>query len=230
MFLSLDFIHQCPNYLKLLGPFVPFGSPGAKTSLKNVAALGANFVSIIVTRFQHFFNSTKIFAHPGLTADDRDLRAQIRYARHRLGLKVMLKLQIDALCSTNTTSRLPHADESAACGLESGRNTSCGTWRGCIGQPNAPLPALNATQVSAWFRSYQASLLHYATMAAEEGVEQLSVGCELQGLIGYASQWRRVIASVRSALPSSTILTYSANWGGDETSITWYWDHVFCCL
>lgn len=206
----------CPNS--------SFGSKDSEISLQNVAALGANFVSVIVTRFQQDFNSTSIFAYPGLTETDENLRRIIKVA-HSNNMEVMLKMQVDTLCSTNLSTLLPHTNESAACNLLTGTNTSCGTWRGCIGQANAPFPAFTSQKADKWFQSYEQSLLHYAQIAAEENISQFSVGCEFQGLVRFSKKWRNLISRVRAVVsPKNNMqLTYAANWGGDETQISW-WD------
>ena len=86
-----------------------------------------------------------------------------------------------------------------------------GVWRGQI-QP---------TSVSAWFKSYNAFILHYATIAQKQHADGFVVGSELATMAKQASQWRSLIRRVRSRF--SGFLTYQANWGGEETNVTW-WD------
>jgi len=73
-----------------------------------------------------------------------------------------------------------------------------------------------------WFQSYQAWVLAQARLASDEGVEQLSVGCELSSLAGETERWRALIAAVREVFRGR--LTYAANW--DEVEAVSFWDQV----
>lgn len=95
-------------------------------------------------------------------------------------------------------------------------------WRGLI-QP---------TSWSEWFASYRAFITHYARMAQEEGVEQLSLGVEYVSSEPREAEWRTTIAAVRAVYAGP--LTYAANWedatdeqgrwlGGGYQNIAW-WD------
>ncbi|MCS6937476.1 MAG: hypothetical protein RMJ96_07265 [Candidatus Bipolaricaulota bacterium] len=70
-----------------------------------------------------------------------------------------------------------------------------------------------------WFESYQRFLVHYAQIAAREGVALFSVGTELERTVTREQQWREVIARVREVFPGA--LTYSANWDGYERVPFW---------
>jgi hypothetical protein len=75
-----------------------------------------------------------------------------------------------------------------------------------------------------WFRNYEAFLLHYAAIAAEQQVAMLSIGCELDSLAGprYRAEWLHLVAAVRAVY--SGRLVYSAEtWGQDDVS---FWDQV----
>jgi hypothetical protein len=89
-------------------------------------------------------------------------------------------------------------------------------WRSYIGQ------GFTETEWNAWFASYQDFINHYAQLAQIYGVEQFCVGTELGVSQSRATDWREVIAGVRSNYNGP--LTYAAN-HGDETSISW-WDAV----
>ena len=89
-------------------------------------------------------------------------------------------------------------------------NVDDGTWRGSIA------PADHA----AWFASYQAFLDHYADLAKELGVQELSLGAEMGSMASDAARWRALIAEVRSRY--SGTLTYGANWD-DYMRVSW-WD------
>ncbi len=71
----------------------------------------------------------------------------------------------------------------------------------------------------AWFRSYQAFILHYAELAQREGLEGLAVGTELRQVVRRTDDWRRLIRRVRGAYRGP--LTYCANWGEEEEVAFW---------
>jgi hypothetical protein len=113
---------------------------------------------------------------------------------HRLGLKVMLKPHVD----------LAHDPEH---------------WRGDIGTGWRG----GRRKWDRWFGSYQRFIWHEAGLAQANGVEQFSVGCELEGTSARSKRWRKVIVGVRERF-SGTIV-YASNWGGEETGLNW-WDAV----
>lgn len=64
---------------------------------------------------------------------------------------------------------------------------------------------------AAWFRSYTRFIDHYASLAAEEHCEGLSVGVEYSTSdAAQPARWRAVIRSVRARFRG--LLTYSADW------------------
>lgn len=87
-----------------------------------------------------------------------------------------------------------------------------GEWRGRLAPSDA----------GAWFESYRAFVIHYADIAAEEGVETFSVGSELGSMESHAELWRALIEDVRSRYRGR--LLYSANW--DHYQLTPFWDAV----
>lgn len=62
----------------------------------------------------------------------------------------------------------------------------------------------------AWFESYEKFILHYAALAERERMEALAVGTELSGASSRSSEWRSLIARVRTVFHGP--LTYCANW------------------
>jgi len=90
-------------------------------------------------------------------------------------------------------------------------------WRGEIGQD------FTEEDWIAWFTSYRSFIEHYATLSASYGADQFCVGAELVSTAHREHDWRTVIALVRSTYVGP--ITYAANHGGEETSITW-WDAV----
>ncbi len=73
-------------------------------------------------------------------------------------------------------------------------------------------------QWSDWFASYTNFIIHYAQLAQKNGVEQLCVGTELLTSQGRDADWRKVIASVRSAY--SGPLVYAATY--EHEDLTWW--------
>eukprot|EP00026_Physarum_polycephalum_P010305 Phypoly_transcript_10463.p1 GENE.Phypoly_transcript_10463~~Phypoly_transcript_10463.p1 ORF type:complete len:406 (+),score=56.59 Phypoly_transcript_10463:52-1269(+) len=90
-------------------------------------------------------------------------------------------------------------------------------WRGEIGT------YFTEEQWDEWFISYTPMIVHYATLAEQNKVDIFSLGCELIMTSPQDAHWRAVAAKVRQVF--SGRLTYSANWGGEETDKTW-WDVV----
>lgn len=60
-----------------------------------------------------------------------------------------------------------------------------------------------------WWESYRDFMLHYAQMAADNDVEQLSLGVEYNFAEKYTEQWQQLIADIREIYDGE--LTYSAN-------------------
>lgn len=66
----------------------------------------------------------------------------------------------------------------------------------------------------AWFAQYRKLILHYAQLAAEEGMEALCVGAELRQTMSHETQWRDLIREVRRVYPGC--IMYSVNWDDYE--------------
>ncbi len=181
---------------------ISFSTTAANHSLTQLAATGANWVSIVVTQYQETANSTKVFPvtqpifgsyYTYITATDDSLRIAVQRS-HALGLSVMLKPQVDLL------------NDSAH-------------WRGNIGD------GFSSQQWDAWFASYGAMLLNYAKLAQQEHVEMLAVSTELIAacLQPPKERWLQLLKKVRAVYNGR--LVNAANWGGEETGLTW-WDAV----
>ena len=112
---------------------------------------------------------------------------------HAQGLKVMLKPQIDL-----------YSDP--------------GNWRGQIGRDFT-----TEAQWSSWFASYDQMIAHYAALATETNVEEFTLGTELVSTTHRSSEWRDIVATVRSRYAGKVL--YAANHSGEEIRITW-WDAV----
>lgn len=99
-----------------------------------------------------------------------------------------------------------------------------GQWRASI----------NPGDRNAWFGSYGFHLKNYAQIAADHGVEQMTIGSELINMAAHdangtnTQKWNALIAEVRAIFGGQ--LTYSANWGGpgwtDEKNRIQFWSNL----
>jgi hypothetical protein len=87
-----------------------------------------------------------------------------------------------------------------------------GEWRGTI----------RPEDEQSWWSSYTRFIMHYAHMAADEGVELFCVGSELSSMQANEWEWRNLIADVRQVYEGRLI--YSANW--DQYRDVGFWDEV----
>ena len=145
-----------------------YSNPLADSSLANLAATGATWISLIVTAYQETNASTDISHTTAATPTDDELIHVIAEAHH-LGLKVMLKPHVDLL----TDDPLQ--------------------WRGLIGDNFTA-----ESEWAAWFASYRNVIFHYAELAETHGADQFCVGTELLGTSHREDDWREVIAGVRT--------------------------------
>ncbi|MDI6844660.1 MAG: hypothetical protein QME28_00820 [Candidatus Saccharicenans sp.] len=89
-------------------------------------------------------------------------------------------------------------------------------WRGQIGQ------YFNEAAWQQWFSSYRQFILHYAAMAGASGVEQFCIGCELDGTVHRAQEWRQIIADIRSVY--SGPLVYADDQVENRPEAVTFWD------
>ena len=89
---------------------------------------------------------------------------------------------------------------------------SLGQWRGTIKPPDW----------DAWWRNYSRFILHYARIAARQGVAMYCVGSELVSTEHDRARWKRLITRVRQVYTGKLI--YSANW--DHYVPVSFWDLV----
>ena len=87
-----------------------------------------------------------------------------------------------------------------------------GEWRGKLAPRNP----------SEWWKSYRRYILHFARLAAEEGVALYSIGSELSSMEKHVSEWRSLSRAVRRLYKGR--LVYSANW--DHFKNIEFWDAV----
>lgn len=133
---------------------------------KQIKDVGAEWTSIVVTKYMDNISSLDI-KPSSQTSSDADIRNGIRDAK-RLGLKVMLKPQLDL-------------------------SNDAGHWRGQIGSEFGS----NADKWNSWFDEYREFIVHYAEIAEAENVEQFAVGSELLGTSNREGDWRKIIKEVR---------------------------------
>ncbi len=89
-------------------------------------------------------------------------------------------------------------------------------WRGQISFSDQ-----NAWQK--WFDAYRQFIMYYARFAQKNGVEELSVGTELETASKHTQAWRDIIRAVRAEYTG--LLTYSANHSGEEVKVQ-FWDDL----
>ncbi|KAH3757695.1 glycoside hydrolase family 5 protein [Pelomyxa schiedti] len=191
-------------------PYVNMGTDVAAQSLDHLVSTGANWVAIVATLYQYTINTTDVFPlfdpneildtecnyYTFVTETDDNIRTAIRYS-HSIGLKVLLK---------------PHVD------LLGGGIAPCGQyWRGNIGI------YFTESDWDEWFTSYGTQFLHYAQIAEEEGVEMMSMNCELITANLQEAHWRDLVQKTRQVFTG--LITESANWGLSNIEIGW-WDAV----
>lgn len=77
---------------------------------------------------------------------------------------------------------------------------------------DGPRAWLNPSDPARWFATYDAHMLRYARLGAEEKCEMFAVGTELSLLTlpGHDAAWRALIRETRLVYPGP--LTYAANW------------------
>lgn len=172
-----------------------YDGSGARASLSELRATGATWAMVLVTVYQDNINSVTISRTGPQTPTDASLQGIVAYA-HKIGLKVMLKPQVDLL------------HDSAHSRSQIGLVFSKAAW-------------------TAWFGSYNETIVHYAQLAADTHCEQFSVGCELDSTVAHEAAWRHVIADVRAVYPG--IITYAADLytvsPSDVKNVQW-WDAV----
>lgn len=82
-------------------------------------------------------------------------------------------------------------------------------WRG----------TLKPTDLDAWWKAYARFVLHYAQIAADEGVAVYSVGSELVSTEAWRDRWYALISAVEKRYSGE--LLYSANWDHFEPVSFW---------
>ncbi len=152
--------------------------------------LSSDTVVLAFQALQENAHSEEIDFTGNRTADDEELCALIEHAKD-IGLRVILKPMV---------------------------NCKNGEWRAYI---NFIYPDVKCEpKWSAWFRNYDAYILHYADIAQRTGCEMLIIGCELVMAQSQESQWRELIGQIRDRYDG--LLTFNAD-KYQEDRLTW-WD------
>ena len=93
-----------------------------------------------------------------------------------------------------------------------------GTWRARISFFDHDVPC--ETKWSGWFAYYQAFQMHFAALAQQAGADLLILGCEMTQAEHRETEWRRLIAAVRSVYGGA--VSYNCDKYGEE-HVSW-WD------
>lgn len=177
-----------------LAPRGYFLTEDAEKKTAEMAALGINWVALVVNQFQETFASTRIFDDNRRTVGDRELIAQIERL-HRAGIKVMLKPMLEPLDSI---------------------------WRGAIRHARGNIIAETTTDtITPWFASYRDFMRRYAEIAQETGCEMFCIGCELDGMENHCTQWQKQLAAVRDVYKG--LVTYNLTMNITEFSANRRW-------
>jgi DNA-binding CsgD family transcriptional regulator len=177
-----------------------YPSPAIDQSLKELIAIGVNWISLVVIRGQETISSTTISQDTPATATDAELLRVINGA-HNLGMRVMLWPDI-----------IVYNDRVEHCSGEIGMDfTSEAQWQD-------------------WFTSYRDSINYYATFAQEAGIDLLCIGAGLGSTTHREADWRQVIQEIRERYkgPITYSALNTATWGfpgSEEDRIEW-WDAV----
>lgn len=169
-------------------------------SLEHLLTTGANTVSIPITFFQDFKNSSLSYVgiHPFIlesgvneTPTDKDLAAFVREAK-RLGLKVLIQFHVQV--------NQPYWPDSKE-----------------IGDYWAPYNA------KIWFPRYRELIIQYIRALEGVSIDFVSLGHNFYTLSLFETHWRELVDSVRNETTAK--ITYSAGFG-DEDRNTGFWEKM----
>lgn len=167
-----------------------FVTPAAYESRNALMQTGINWVCLAFVINQKTFASTEILYDYAANVSDMELFTTIKHF-HDNGIKVCLKPMI---------------------------NSADGVWRALIDFPDENMFNENSYW-GRWFKAYKAFLCHYAELAEYTHCELFCVGCEMLGTERRETEWRDVIAAVRSIYHGP--ITYNTN-HGKENLAAWY--------
>lgn len=174
------------------GPF-PYDDPASLASLATARSIG---VSVVVFSFPWYIDNINYTAPPyridggcptgaplgnASSPTDAAVITALRAAQ-ALGMRVVLRPLVDPRWDNPVNAHVSRTDI--------GRYFS------------------SDAQWGAWFESYTAFVLHWAAIAAAEGVTTFCVGAELSSTEAQEARWRTTIAAVRAVFNGSVY--YSA--------------------
>ena len=177
-------------------PFIRHGELMKRETLDSFDSMAertcADFVIIVPNGLQDTPQSEKIDFTSDAAVSDEELEAFIDYA-HSKGLRVALKPTV---------------------------NCKNGTWRAHISFFEEDVPC--EPKWCNWFRSYSGFQRHFAEIAQRKGCEMFIAGCEMVQSEHRESEWRRVIADIRSVYGGP--VSYNTD-KYQEHNVKW-WDAV----
>lgn len=190
------------NFVGMPYTRVHLNDPYAKQALENLATTGANWISLPVTFFQDFKNSSLAYKAPhpfmmesGINecSSEKDYAQLIKEAK-ALGIKVMLQFQVQV--------NMPFWPDSREIG---------DYW----GFYNPYY----------WFPRYFELISSYVKTIEEAGVELdlVSIGHNFMALSYYENHWKNMTLKIRNE--TKVPLTYSAAFG-DEERKSGFWDQL----
>ncbi len=169
-----------------------WGTPEAERSLDAMEPLNLSWVTLAFAALQDTVVSTEIGWRDDPAPTDDEVRWAVR-AVHDRGWKACLKPTV---------------------------NCRDGIWRGYIGFFDWDVPG--EAHWGDWFAAYQEYIVHFATIAEQEGAEMLCIGCEMVRADPREAEWRALVAAVRQVYTG--VVTYNCD-KYQEDRLTW-WDAV----
>jgi hypothetical protein len=159
-----------------------------KKTIDEIAAEGADTVSLVVDARQEDSTSTFIYIDMRKTLTEPQLLDIINHAKSKHLRVILMPIVL----------------------LDNGNDSH---WRGTL----APVDRFASDHAStlpdgwaAWFDSYRDMMTHYATIAQQGNVDVLVVGSELVSAEEQIDEWVKTIKLVRGIFKGQ--LTYSSNW------------------
>lgn len=163
-----------------LGLYAKDPAHSYESEIKEIKETGADHVSLVVSWYQKDIHAAEIYPRWERVSDFETVSDSKIVQVIRQAHRVGLKVFLFPIL------RIEERKEKE--------------WRG----------SLEPRDAGEWLTSYRGFTLHYARLAAENGVELFSVGSELCSMENNLKFWKKLIAEIR--LFYSGKLLYSANW------------------
>ena len=169
-----------------------YEGPGAATSMKRLAATGADWVCIAFGATMKTFDTPEISwgdANDKMVTDD-EIRHAIDLARDN-GMKVILKPVVnpdDNVWRAQIKFSKPVADDDQT-GPDSTKSaaTDSGSKKS-----TPPKQVKDLEKWDRWWENYSAFILHYAKLAEEKHVPVYCLGCEMNSTEEFEDHWRKL--------------------------------------